>query len=78
MSRILYIFLESKRKVLYFYGTFLQRASKLFPLKLYKRETSLVVQWLRIWLPLQEIWVRSLVGEDPTCCGATKPILHNY
>ena len=40
--------------------------------------TSLVAQWLRILLPMQGTWVRSLVQEDPTCCGATKPVSHNY
>ena len=39
---------------------------------------SLVVQWLRIRLPMQETWVRALVQEDPTCRGATKPVRHNY
>ena len=29
--------------------------------------TSLVVQWLRICLPMQEIWVLYLVREDSTC-----------
>ena len=23
-------------------------------------------------------WVQALVREDPTCCGATKPVCHNY
>ena len=27
----------------------------------------LMVQWLRICLPIQGTWVRSLVWEDPTC-----------
>ena len=40
--------------------------------------TSLVAQWLRIRLPMQGTWVRALVQEDPTCCGATKPVRHNY
>ena len=40
--------------------------------------TSLVAQWLRIRLPVQGTWVRSLVLEDLTCCGATKPVRHNY
>ena len=40
--------------------------------------TSLLVQWLRIWLPMQGTWVRSLVWEDPTCHGATKPMCHNH
>ena len=39
---------------------------------------SLVVQWLRICLPMQGIRVRALVWEDPTCHGATGPVSHNY
>ena len=39
---------------------------------------SLVVQWLRIRLPMQGTWVQALVWEDPTCHGATKPMHHNY
>ena len=35
---------------------------------------SLVVQWLRIRLPMQGTRVRALVREDPTCRGATKPV----
>ncbi|KAJ8781824.1 hypothetical protein J1605_010808 [Eschrichtius robustus] len=42
------------------------------------RGTSLVVQWLRIHLPMQGTRVRALVQEDPTCRGATKPVSHNY
>ena len=40
--------------------------------------TSLVAQWLRIRLPMQGTRVRALAREDPTCCGATKPVGHNY
>ena len=40
--------------------------------------TSLVVQWLRIRLPMQGARVQALVQEDPTCRGATKPACHNY
>ena len=40
--------------------------------------TSLVVQWLRICLTIQGIWVQSLVWKDRTCHGATKPMHHNY
>ena len=40
--------------------------------------TSLVVQWIRIHLPMQETWVQSLVWEDPICHRATKPVFHNY
>ena len=39
---------------------------------------SLVVQCLRIRLPMQGTQVRALVQEDPTCCRATKPMRHNY
>jgi len=40
--------------------------------------TSLVVQWIKICLPMQGTRVRSLVQEDSTCRGATKPMYHNY
>ena len=40
--------------------------------------TSLVVQWLRIHLPMQGTQVRALVQEDHTCHRATKPVHHNY
>ena len=35
--------------------------------------TSLVIQWLRIHLPVKGTWVGFLVWEDFTCCRATKP-----
>ena len=44
----------------------------------YSLRTPLVVQWLRICLPMQGTRVRALVWEDPTCRGATKPVHHNY
>ena len=28
--------------------------------------------------PMQGTRVRAPVREDPTCCGATKPVHHNY
>ena len=40
--------------------------------------TSLVVQWLRILLTMQGTRVWSLVWEDPTCRGETKPVCHDY
>ena len=48
------------------------------PIKKWVEGTSLVAQWLRICLPIQGTWVQSLVREDPTCRGATKPVSHNY
>ena len=41
-------------------------------------QTSLVVQWLGVLLPMQGTQVRALVREYPTCHGATKPVCHNY
>ena len=38
--------------------------------------TSLVIQWIRICLPVHGTWVQSLVQEDPSCQGATKPVHH--
>ena len=35
--------------------------------------TSLMAEWLRICLPMRGTQVRSLVQEDPTRRGATKP-----
>ena len=40
--------------------------------------TSLVAQLLRICLPMHGTWVWSLVREDTTCRGTTKPVCHNY
>ena len=39
--------------------------------------TPLVVQWLRIHLPMQGARVPSLVWEDSIYHGATKPLHHN-
>ena len=44
-------------------------------LRKYRRGTSLVVQWLRIRLPMQGTQVRALVREDLTCRRAAKPPL---
>ena len=40
--------------------------------------TSLVAQRLRIYPPMQGLWVQSLVQEGPTCQGMTKPVHHSY
>ena len=42
-----------------------------------KKPTSLVLQWLRIRLPMQRTQVWSLVWEDPTNWGAPKPGHHS-
>ena len=51
------------------------RGSPPYPLPFRKRmgEPSLVAQWHRIHLPMQETQFRSLVREDPAGCRATKP-----
>ena len=40
--------------------------------------TSLMEWWIRIHLPMQRTRVQSLVQEDSTCRGATKPMHHSY
>ena len=40
--------------------------------------TSLVAQWIKIYLPTQGTQVWFLVREDSTCCRATKPVGRNY
>ena len=40
--------------------------------------TSLVVQWVRIHLPILGTGVRPLVQEDPTYCGATESTQRIY
>ena len=51
-------------------------------LKSYFREkvqgTSLVVQWIRIHLPVQETQAWSLVWEDSACHKAAGPVQQNY
>ena len=37
-----------------------------------------MVQWLRIHLPMQGIWVWSLIQEDSTCHRVAKPVSCNY
>ena len=41
-------------------------------------QVPLVIQWLRIHLPMQETWVQSLLQEDRTCRRATKPVHRSY
>ena len=38
---------------------------------------GVVAQWIRIHLPKQGTWDRSLVWEDSTCYRVTKPGCHN-
>ena len=44
-----------------------------------KQGASLVVQWLRIHLPMKGAWVQPLVWEESTYTGgATQTTLHSY
>ena len=54
------------------------KIQQIFTTKNLSHQTVLVVQWLRICLPMKGTWVRAPVWEDPTCHGATKPVSHNY
>ena len=40
--------------------------------------TSLVVQWLRVHLPMQDTRVQCLVGKIPHIVGHLSPCNHNY
>lgn len=57
-------------------NSFLQRVAKAF--KRREHRTFLMVQWLRLYLPMQGTWIGSLVQEDPTYHRATKPTCHKY
>ena len=39
---------------------------------------SLVAQWSRIHVPMQETSVQPLIWEDPIFHGATKPMCHSH
>ena len=41
-------------------------------------EDFLVVQWLRICMPVKGTQVQSLAQEDSTWCGTTKLVYQNY
>ena len=43
-----------------------------------QNRASFMSQWYLIHLPVQETQVRSLVQEDPTCVGTTKPMRRNH
>ena len=47
-------------------------------IKRYLARASLVGQWLRVHLPMQETLVWSPIQEDPTCLWVTKPMGRNY
>ena len=46
-------------------------------LKIRNIGTSLVVQGLRIRLPVQGTWIRSLIWGGSTCLGASKRVCHD-
>ena len=61
--------------------TWYSQIKKLFFFFFFKkreRGTSLVVQCLRIPLPMQATRVQSVFWEDPMCCRTPKPTSHNY
>ena len=61
----IYLEEESKESVMLQFLKIKKKKKRIF-------RTSLVVQWLRICLPIQERRVLSLFQEDSTCHGATK------
>ena len=48
------------------------------PFKIMQIGTSLLVQWIRVHLPVQGTWVWPPVREDAACLRATKPVCHKY
>ena len=72
------LFTSCQEKKIHLNCVVLNTQKHLSNLKVHSLGTSLVVQWLRIHLPVQGTQIRSLVQEDPTCRGATKPVRHNY
>ena len=43
-----------------------------------KRKTaSLTAKWQGTCRPVRETQIHPLIWEDPTCCGATRPVSHN-
>ena len=59
-----------------FYFKYLVHKVRFFKYKK-KSGASLVMQWLRIRLPMQGACVWALLREDPTCRGATGPVHHS-
>ena len=47
-------------------------------LKEYETGSSLMVQWIKIHLPMQKTQVQSLFKQYSTFCEATKSMHHNY
>ena len=60
------------------FSTFFSNTTVQYPPQKNPLGTFLVVQWLRICLPIQGTWVQSLLWEDSRCLRATKPMSHNY
>ena len=54
-------------------GKLLTPSESPFPLLKIEMGASLVAQWLRIHLPMQETQVRALVQEAPTCAEQLSP-----
>ena len=64
-------YINSKQIILEF-GSVRIYCGLVWPDKSSWKRTSLLVQGIRIWLPMQGTWVQSLVWKDSTCLGATK------
>ena len=56
----------------------LTNQDELFEFKISSHQASWVAQRQRICLQMWEALVWSLIWAGPKCCGATKPMYHNY
>ena len=70
-------YINSKQIILEF-GSMRIYCRLVWPDKSSWKRTSLLVQCLRIWLPMQGTWVQSLVWKDSTCLGAVKLVLCSH
>ena len=68
-------FLFWKLLIIFLIRVVIRKLNILPPNYIFERlRTSLVVQWVRIHLLTQGPPIRSLVWEDPPCCGTAKPL----
>ena len=70
-------YLSQERKVTYLKVQSSDQGKKVW-LKKHGIQICLVAPWIRICLPVHGPWVRSLVWEDPTGSGTTKPMGRRY
>ena len=69
--------LALRKLTFYLNNSYVREANEMHEIRRKNYRASLVAQWLRICLLMQETRVRALVWEDPTCHGAAGPVSHS-